>query len=77
MEGEPCPLPKDPALAAVAVAMRDAGQWGEIFDRNWRIAYMTDELRASAGLGLELVPVPLGEHHFGRESLDIRLGSRT
>jgi len=68
------PLPEDPTLAATAVAMRDAGQWGEIFDRNWRIVYMTDELRASAGLGLELVHVPLGEHVFGREALETRLG---
>src|SRR5438874_7142540 len=69
-----CPLPGDPTLAATAVAMRDAGQWGEIFDRNWRIVYMTDELRTSAGLGLELVSVPLGEHVFGREALETRLG---
>jgi class 3 adenylate cyclase len=73
MKGKTCPLPEDPALAAVAAAMRNAGVWGEIFDRNWRIAYMTDELRASAGLGLELVPVPLGEYLFGREALNTRL----
>ena len=69
-----CPLPGDPTLAATAVAMRDAGQWGEIYDRNWRIVYMTNELRTSAGLGLELVSVPLGEHVFGREALETRLG---
>src|SRR5438046_2690046 len=46
-----CPLPQDPTLAATAVAMRDAGHWGEIYDRDWRIVYMTDELRASSGLG--------------------------
>jgi len=68
-----CPLPQDPTLAATAVAMRDAGHWGEIYDRDWRIVYMTDELRASSGLGLELVPVPLGERVFGREALETRL----
>jgi class 3 adenylate cyclase len=69
-----CPLPEDPTLAATAVAMRDAGHWGEVVDRNWRIVYMTDELRASSGLGLELVPVPLGGHVFAREVLETRLG---
>src|SRR5947208_14699996 len=69
-----CPLPGDPTLAATAVALRDAGQWGEIYDRNWRIVYMTNELRTSAGLGVELVSVPLGEHVFGREALETRLG---
>lgn len=74
VEEGPCPLPEDPPLAAMAVAMRDAGQWAYIVDRSWRLAYMTDELRASSGLGLELVPVPLGEHLFGREALDAALG---
>ena len=31
-----CPLPTDPVLHAMAVAMRDAGHWGEIVDRDWR-----------------------------------------
>lgn len=69
---EACPVP-NPPLAAIAIAMREAGQWAAIVDRNWRFAYMTDELRASCGLGLGLVPVPLGKHAFGREALDEQL----
>jgi len=62
-------MPEDPALAAMAVAMRDAGHWGEIVDRDWRLVYMTDDLRLSYGGLLELVPFPLGGHYFGAEAL--------
>ena len=62
---ETYPLPEDPALASVAAALRDAGQWGEIVDRDWRWVYMTDDLRLSYGGLLQLVPVPLGAHYDG------------
>jgi class 3 adenylate cyclase len=70
---ETCPLPEDPVLTETAVALRDAGHWAEIVDRNWRVVYMTDDLRLGAGAMLELVPVPLGAHLFGPESVSARL----
>jgi class 3 adenylate cyclase len=70
---ETYPLPEDPALASVAAALRDAGHWGEIVDRDWRWVYMTDDLRLSHGGLLQLVPVPLGAHYFGTEAVSARL----
>ena len=72
-----CPLPADPVLHAMAVAMRDAGQWGEIVDRDWRWTYMTDDLRLSYGGLLELADVVLGAHYFGPEAVAARLTWRT
>jgi hypothetical protein len=43
------PLPEDPALANMAAALRDAGHWADIVDRQWRRVYVTDELRLSFG----------------------------
>ena len=72
-----CPLPADPVLHAMAVAMRDAGQWGEIVDRDWRWTYMTDDLRLSYGGLLELADIVLGAHYFGPEAVAARLTWRT
>jgi hypothetical protein len=52
-EQSTCPLPEDPALAEMAGALRDAGYWAEIVDRDWRWRYMTDDLRFSYGGLLE------------------------
>jgi class 3 adenylate cyclase len=73
---ETCPLPDDPSLAAMAVALNDARQWAEIVDRQWRLVYMTDDARLSYGGLLERASVPLGAHYFGPESVDTRLGWR-
>ncbi len=71
MEGqETCPLPEDPVLAEVAVAMREAGHWAEIVDASWRVVYMTDDLRLGSGGMLELVPVPLGLRQYGPEWME-------
>ena len=72
-----CQLPADPVLQAMAIALRDAGQWGEIVDREWRWTYMTDDLRLSYGGLLELADVALGEHYFGPEAVAARLTWRT
>jgi len=72
--GEPCPTPDDPALAEVAAALRDTGHWGFVVDRDWRLAYMTDELRLSFGAHVGLVPILLGEHFFGPRSLEVAGG---
>ena len=66
---EPCPLPDDPVLAEAAVALNDAGQWAEIADRDWRLVYMTDDLRLAHGAMVNLVPVPLGAHFYSAEAM--------
>jgi hypothetical protein len=38
-ERETVPLPEDPALAVVARALTDAGQFADIVDSEWRWAY--------------------------------------
>jgi class 3 adenylate cyclase len=70
------PLPADPVLGAMAVAMDDAGQWGEIVDHNWRWVYVTDDLRLSYGGLLGLTDVAVDEHYFGRAAVETRLGWR-
>lgn len=64
---ETFPLPADPILAEVAVAVRDSHDWAWIVDRDWRLQYMTDEHRASFAAGRGMIPVPLGAHLFGPE----------
>jgi len=71
-----CPLPADPVLGAMAVAMRDAGQWGELVDRSWAWSYMTDDLRLSYGGLLEFADVALGERYAGPTAVQTRLGWR-
>jgi len=70
---ETCPLPDDPVLASVAVALRDAGHWAEIVDGDWRCVYMTDDLRLSYGGLAEPVSFALGEHYFGPRAVNARL----
>jgi class 3 adenylate cyclase len=67
------PLPDAPALAAVASSLRDAGQWGEVVDADWRVVYLSDDLRLSYGLGQEFVDAPLGMHIYGADAMDLRL----
>jgi class 3 adenylate cyclase len=70
---ETCPLPEQPVLAEVAEALNQAGLWAYVLDRDFRVVYMTDELRRSnAGL-VEMVRVPLGAHLFGVDFLDAAL----
>ena len=72
-----CPLPEDPTLAEAASALRDAGHWAQIVDAQWRLVYMTDDLRFAAGFMVERVPVPLGAYFFGTESITARTQLRT
>jgi class 3 adenylate cyclase len=66
---ESYPLPDDPALAEVARALRDTGQWGHVVDHRWLLAYATDELRLTFGGYQELASFAIGEHCFGPESM--------
>src|SRR5437016_11944505 len=74
-------LPEDPALAEVAGALRDAGHWGYVVDHQWRLVYVTDELRISFGGSGELASFAIGEHFFGAEAIRAsqgwRLGANT
>ena len=62
-------LPEDPALADVAMALRDAGHWAWVVDNHWRLVYVTDELRLTFGGNVELARFAIGEHFFGPESV--------
>lgn len=57
-------LPEDPALADVAMALRDAGHWAWVVDNHWRLVYVTDELRLTFGGNVELARFAIGEHFF-------------
>lgn len=70
---EPCPLPEHPGLAEVARALNDAGAWGLVLDREWRLVYMTDDMRLSHGALRELVPLPVGDHYFGPAAIEVML----
>lgn len=70
-------LPEDPALAAMAVALRDAGQWADVGDRDWRLVYSTDDQRRICGGLTDLAPVAPGEHYFGPEAVSLRLRWRS
>jgi class 3 adenylate cyclase len=78
---ESYPLPDEPALADVARALRDTGQWGWVVDHEWRWAYVTDELRLTFGAYEELASFAIGAHCFGPESMRAskrwRFGSNT
>ncbi len=71
---ETCPLPEQRALAELASALNRIGAWGQVFDREYRLVYMTDDLRLSNGTLVEMLPVPLGAHFFGPEYTDAMLG---
>ena len=71
------PLPEDPALAAMAVALRDAGHWADVVDRDWRLVYSTDDHRRICGGLTDLAAVALGEHYFGAEQVSLRLEWRS
>lgn len=70
---ETCPLPEHPVLAEVASTLNRAGAWAHIFDRDYRVVYMTDEIRLTNGGMAEMVPVPLGEYLFGPEYVNAML----
>jgi len=74
---ESLPLPEDPALASVAVALQEAGHWADIVDRDWRLVYSTDDMRRIMGGLTALAPVAIGEHYFGPAAVDVRLGWRS
>jgi class 3 adenylate cyclase len=73
----PCPLPDDPVLAEWAAAMQDAGEWGWIVDSSWNLRYVTDAQRLSLAYDVEMVPIVVGEHLFGPETMAMSAHWRT
>jgi class 3 adenylate cyclase len=75
------PLPQDPALAAVAAALNDAGHWCWVMDDRWRLVYVTDAIRITYGANVAPAYFPIGCHAFGPEALrasaDWRFGPNT
>jgi class 3 adenylate cyclase len=51
----------------MAGALSAAGHWGEIVDRDWRCAYLTDDASLSYGGLAELAPYPVGAYGYGPE----------
>jgi class 3 adenylate cyclase len=77
MDGqETCPPPDDAALAEAAVALNEGRAWALIVDRDWRLVYMTDDMRLSVGHPLRMVSVPLGLHSFGRDTMESEIYGR-
>jgi class 3 adenylate cyclase len=66
---ESYPLPEDPTLAEVAIALRDAGHWGAVLDDRWCAVYATDEIRLTFGGYQDLAIVAIGKHYWGPEAL--------
>jgi class 3 adenylate cyclase len=71
---ETCPLPEHPVLAELASGLNRIGEWAQLFDREYRLVYMTDEERLSNGGLAEMVPLPLGAYAFGPEYTDAVVG---
>src|SRR5437016_6026561 len=65
---ETLPLPEDPTLAAYAAALNETGHWATVFDAQWRVVFVTDELRRSFG-EVDSAVQRVGEHWFGPAEL--------
>jgi class 3 adenylate cyclase len=59
--GEPCPLPDHPVLAEAAAALNAARTWAIVLDHEWRVVFMSDEIRLSNGGLRQLAPWVLAE----------------
>jgi class 3 adenylate cyclase len=65
------PLPEHPVLAASAQALESVGAVAEVWDAQWRLAYLTTDYLISAGAGR--VPdgaLGIGEHLFSAGMID-------
>ena len=73
---EPCPLPTDPLLAEVALAMNATGQAAWIFDAGWRFVHVSNDARSLwvDRLGGRLGSIAIGDHIFSSESLRVGAG---
>ena len=70
---ETCPLPEHPLLREAASALGGAGHFIWMFDRDWRVVYMGEEMRLSfASQTGRYAPVALGHHLFSPDSMMLR-----
>lgn len=75
---EQCPRPRHPVLASLADALQETNQWAWIFDRDWRVLFVTDAQRRSfAADPVAMVPVMVDVHIFGPEYVEQALAWRT
>jgi class 3 adenylate cyclase len=65
-------LPDDPALAAWALALNEAGYWAILVDAGWRFVYVTDELLLTYRDMGASTAVPIGSHYYSAEAVEFR-----
>lgn len=70
--GTECPLPDHPELRKYAQAFEASKLFAIVFDDQWRLTYMTTELRTSWGdrAGGNLATLAIGRHLFSSEAAD-------
>jgi class 3 adenylate cyclase len=61
-------LPDDPALAAWASALNEAGYWANFLDAEWRYVFQTEELRKTWIDMRRPSYAPIGLHYFSRDA---------
>lgn len=64
-------MPADPALAAVAAALDEAGHWAWVMDAAWRVVHVTESVRVTYGANVEPARFAIGRHMFGPEMLQL------
>ncbi len=66
------PLPEDPTLRVVAQQLEAQRQVAEVWDAEWRLAYLTDDYLLSAGAGGPLPQTGVGQTVFSDATLVLR-----
>src|SRR3954454_2813267 len=68
------PLPDDPVLAAAAAGLERVGFVGEIWDAQWRLAYLSAEYLVACSAGGPVIEdLALGHHVVAPETVEARL----
>ncbi len=57
------------------MALQEAGHWANVVDDQWRLVFVTDELRRTFGAG-ELAHFAIGKHLYGPEAVAASKGHR-
>lgn len=72
--------PDHPVLAQVARSLEGSGHWAAVMDADWRLVYVTSEMRRTVGAGAEGA-FAIGDFYFGAEAAKLneanRIGSTT
>jgi class 3 adenylate cyclase len=69
---DPLPLPDDPTLASFAIVLNELGHASHVLDAQWRIVFISDELRRIIGDDGGSTISRLGEHLFGSNDVAVR-----